>query len=408
MPVSVEATPTRDSRSTRSRIAFCLAALALAAVSAGTSIPTPILALFRQRLAIDSLGTILLYALYGVGIVAGLLTSALVSRVVGSRMRLLAALAISALAAAAFLVTDSYGALLGARILSGFASGVVTVAATLVMVDNGAASKRGRSAAAAVVANFCGLAAGALIGGWLSDASTLELKPPFVVSVTACLFIGIAILSLRDFDREPGRSAPNASIVARIFGVLERSERRTFVLVTMPAAVAFPANAIVPAGAAYLIANDLGTANPLSVGGTVAVSFLATSSGQFLLRKCGRSRLLVAHLVLAAGLVGLAVAFQWPTWTALFIGTILTGVSTGACTADGVARLTDMGSSYTAGLVNRYFIILFSSLVVVIVALGAIELRLGVRTGTALIAGVLLIACTISAAPAAGKFVKKH
>ncbi len=77
----------------------------------------------------------MIFAAYAVGVITALVAFGRLSDEVGRRRTLLGALALSALSAAVFLITQGPGLLLVGRVLSGLSAGIFTGTATAAIVD---------------------------------------------------------------------------------------------------------------------------------------------------------------------------------------------------------------------------------------------------------------------------------
>ena len=89
-----------------------LTAYAFTVVMAGTTLPTPLYPVYEQRWGFSALVITVIFAVYAIGVIAALVFLGSLSDRVGRRPALLAALALSAASAVAFLLADGLGALL--------------------------------------------------------------------------------------------------------------------------------------------------------------------------------------------------------------------------------------------------------------------------------------------------------
>src|SRR6201986_4371097 len=85
---------------------FTATALALAVGMMGTTLPTPLYALYRQRFGFSELMVTVVFAAYAAGVIAALLLLGRLSDQIGRRRMLLPALGLSAVSAGVFLVAD--------------------------------------------------------------------------------------------------------------------------------------------------------------------------------------------------------------------------------------------------------------------------------------------------------------
>ncbi|MFJ5830768.1 MFS transporter [Streptomyces sp. NPDC093089] len=95
-------------------------------VMAGTTVPTPLYPLYGERFGFSPMTVTVVFAVYAMGVVAGLLVFGRLSDQVGRRPVLIGAVLLAAAAAGVFLGAEQVGALLVARVVSGFSAALVT------------------------------------------------------------------------------------------------------------------------------------------------------------------------------------------------------------------------------------------------------------------------------------------
>ncbi len=101
----------------------------------GTTLPTPMYALYSAHLHFSVLTTTVVFATYVAGVLAALLVFGRWSDVVGRRPMLLLAIAFAVSSAAVFLVATGVDDLLLGRVLSGLSAGVATGTATAAVIE---------------------------------------------------------------------------------------------------------------------------------------------------------------------------------------------------------------------------------------------------------------------------------
>src|SRR5436305_4691565 len=125
--------------------AFVIAAYAFAATMLGTTLPTPLYALYQRRYGFTELVVTVIFAVYAGGVIAALMLFGRLSDEAGRRPVLLAGLALSALSAVVFLLAQGLAPLLVGRVLSGLSAGIFTGTATATLVDLGGSWRAGRA-----------------------------------------------------------------------------------------------------------------------------------------------------------------------------------------------------------------------------------------------------------------------
>ena len=101
----------------------------------GTTLPTPMYALYADRMHFAVLTTTVIYATYAGGVLFALLVFGRWSDAIGRRPVLLAAWCPRWPAPSVFLVADSVPMLLVARVLSGLSAGIFTGTATAAVIE---------------------------------------------------------------------------------------------------------------------------------------------------------------------------------------------------------------------------------------------------------------------------------
>ena len=171
----------------------------------GTTLPTPIYALYAERMNFAVLTTTVIYATYAGGVLFALLMFGRWSDAVGRRPVLAAGLVAALASAVVFLVADSVPLLLVGRVLSGLSAGLVTGTATAAIIEAAPPKWRGRAAAVATVANIGGLGAGPLLAGVLVEYAPSPLHLTFIVHIALMVLAAIAILVVPETSPRTGR-----------------------------------------------------------------------------------------------------------------------------------------------------------------------------------------------------------
>ncbi len=139
---------------------MALLAYAFAAIMLGTTLPTPMYALYADRMHFTVLTTTVIFATYAVGVLFALLVFGRWSDAVGRRPMLLAGALCAIASAVVFLIAHSVPELLIGRLLSGLSAGIFTGTATAAVIESAPEGWRDRAPAVATVANMGGLGLG--------------------------------------------------------------------------------------------------------------------------------------------------------------------------------------------------------------------------------------------------------
>ncbi len=144
---------------------MALLAYAFAAINFGTTLPTPMYALYDERMHFTVLTTTVIFATYAVGVLFALSVFGRWSDAVGRRQMLLAGAACAIGSAVVFVIAHSMPELLVGWLLSGLSAGIFTGTATAAVIESAPERWRDRAPTVATVANIGGLGLGPLLAG---------------------------------------------------------------------------------------------------------------------------------------------------------------------------------------------------------------------------------------------------
>src|SRR5262245_59881826 len=191
--------------SPRARFAFPLLAYAFAAIMAGTTLPTPMYALYAERMHFGVLTTTIVYSTYALAVLVTLVVFGRWSDAIGRRPVLLAGTAFAIASAVVFLFADSVPVLLAARILSGVSAGLFAGTATAAVVEAAPKRWQGRAAAVATVADIGALGIGPLLAGILVEYAPQPLRLSFLVHIVLAAVAAAAITLAPETSPRHGR-----------------------------------------------------------------------------------------------------------------------------------------------------------------------------------------------------------
>src|SRR5262245_46290300 len=156
----------------------------------GSTIVTPLYALYAQQFGFSKVVLTLIYAAYVIGNLTSLFFFGGVSDRAGRRRIVLRAIVLAAVSTGLFLFASGTPWLFLARALSGFSIGLAAGAGTAWIAELDSAQDKSRAALVAVIGNFAGVALGPLVSGLLAQYAPAPLQLPFliyfvVVAITA-------------------------------------------------------------------------------------------------------------------------------------------------------------------------------------------------------------------------------
>lgn len=379
---------------TSHRLAFPLLAYAFAAIMVGTTLPTPMYALYGENMQFAVLTTTVIYATYAGGVLFALLVFGRWSDAIGRRPILLAGVIAALASAAVFLVADSVPVLLVGRVLSGLSAGIFTGTATAAVIEAAPPSWRTKAAAVASIANIGGLGIGPLLAGFLVQYAPGPLHLSFVVHIALALLAGLAVLIVPETSQRTGSiGVQRLSIPVEV--------RSVFVIAGLAAFAGFAVTGLFTAVAPSFLDEVVGIGNH-AVAGVIASSIFAASAvAQVAASSIVPQRAVaVGCAILVAGMLILAVALRFSSLTGLIAAAIVSGIGQGISFSRGLAAVVERTPAQRrAEVSSTYFVIAYVAISLPVVGEGWAARAWGLRTAgvsfavaVAILAGVCLVA----------------
>jgi MFS family permease len=377
--------------STKTRLAFGLLAYAFAAIMVGTTLPTPMYALYAQQMHFAVLTTTVIYATYAGGVLFALLAFGRWSDAIGRRPVLLAGVVFALASAAVFLVADSVSLLLVGRVLSGLSAGIFTGTATAAVIEAAPENWRSRAAAVATVANIGGLGTGPLLAGLLVQYAPAPLHLSFVVHIVLTALAGVAVLIVPETsERTGGIGVQRLSVPAEV--------RAVFVIASLAAFAGFAVTGLFTAVAPSFLSQVVGIDNH-AVAGLIACSIFAASAlSQVAARNMNPQRAVaIGCAILVVGMVILAVALQRSSLAGLVAATVVSGIGQGISFSRGLAAVAERTpADRRAEVSSTYFIVAYVAISLPVVGEGLAARQWGLQTAGvsfAVAVGILATVC---------------
>ncbi|MEV4811010.1 MFS transporter [Micromonospora avicenniae] len=384
-------------RTTTHRVGFALVATAYGATMAAGSVPTPLYVLYQHR---DHFGTTtvsLVFAVYVVGVVAGLLLAGARAERVGRRPVLAAALAVQLLACGVFVIWPALPGLLLGRVLSGLSIGLLSGPATAYLIE---LHRRARPQAAtanaevvATAANLGGIAAGPLVSGALAEWAPAPLELPYVITGVVLALAALLVAVVPETRQPVVRPWSRPLALA--------SERRLlFVASCLGGLVAFAMFGLFSALSPSFLAGTLGHRSHALAGLVAFVGLGAGAVAQLGLRRLAPRPAMRAVVVAMPVGLGLVVA---GVWTALLLPFVVGGAVTGAAAGllfraclTTVVQLSPVDRR--AGTLATLFVTSYAGLSIPVIGLGAASQIAGARGALAGFAALALTGLAVVAA----------
>lgn len=382
---------------TAHRLAFPLLAYAFAAIMLGTTMPTPMYALYGERMQFSVLTTTVVYAAYAGGVLFALLAFGRWSDAIGRRPILLGGVVAALISAGVFLAADSVPLLLVGRVFSGLSAGVFTGTATAAVVEAAPPQWRTRAAAVATVANIGGLGLGPMMAGVLVEYAPQPLHLSFIVHIVLAALAGVAVLLVPETSPRSGRIAlQRLSVPPEV--------RSVFILAAIAGFGGFAVTGLFAAVAPSFVTEVIGIDNQ-AVAGLIAGSIFAASAlTQIATNSMAPQRALAVGCgILVVGMATLAVALQLSSLIGLIAAAVVSGIGQGMSFSRGLAAISEHSPADRRAEVNStFFVIGYVAISVPVVGEGLAAQQWGLRTAgvsfavaVAVLAGICLTAILV-------------
>lgn len=370
----------------RGRPQSVAAGAALVALSASSTVTTPLWPGYEERLGHGPSVTTLVFALYVLALVPAALVSSRMLGWAGPRRLVVGCLALTAGACLLLWQAESAWVLAAGRVLQGLGVGVAGGPLTAILLGSRAGNRRAALASTALLT--AGAGCGPVVSGALAGSAGTALDAVFgtTIGALAVAAAGAALLL-----------PPAGPVVRRGAGVRVPPGVRFWAgagVSLLSWAVGYTVLAIAPSFATAV----LGAASPLVIGAPAGLLLLVSAVTQLgAARLAPMPSIRLGCLVLTLGLPVFAALARVPTAALLFGSLVVLGVGHGLAFL-GALRLatTDRADSATTG---RFFAITYCGGTVPVLAVGVLA---GVTGVVPAVAGCALLAAVIALAVAVG------
>ncbi|MEU7918940.1 MFS transporter [Micromonospora zamorensis] len=358
----------------------------------GTTVPTPLYPLYEMEFGFSSLTVTVVYALYALGVVVGLLVFGRLSDQIGRRPVILAALLLSVAADAVFLFAVDLAMIIVGRILAGLSAALIIGAATAALAELIDRRHPKRAATVSIFANLGGLATGTLLAGIVSDVAPDPLRLPWAIVLILAV---LAIIALRGVPETVHERSPVTLRVQRLH--VPAAIRGAFVRSAITAGAGFAALGVLTSVSGLFLGMVLHETSHTLAALVVFVAFAGAAFGQLL------TRVLSSRAALASACVGLIVGaglLAFSMWMALLatllVSAALIGVASGVAVGDGIATITmKTEPQHQAEAVSTFFAILFAMLGVPAVGVGLLIQTIGLRPAGEVFSAVVAVLAVV-------------
>ena len=357
----------------------------------GTTLPTPMYALYADRMHFAVLTTTVIFASYAAGVLTALLAFGQWSDAVGRRPVLLAGAVFALASAAVFLLADDVPLLLIGRLLSGFSAGIFTGTATAAVVEAAPPEGRDRAAVMATIANVGGLGLGPLLAGILVQYAPYPLQLSFLVHIVLVILAIAAVLIAPETSARTGRiGLQRLSVPPEV--------RPVFMTAATAAFAGFAVMGLFTAVAPSFVSGVIGISNHAVAGAMASSIFAASAISQLWARRIAPARAVaVGCAILAVGMTMLAVALHLSSLSGLIVAAVVAGVGQGISFSRGLAAVVELTpADRRAEVSSTYFVVAYVAIALPVVGEGLAAQHWGLRTAGvsfAVAIAVLAVVC---------------
>jgi MFS family permease len=318
--------------------------------SASGAAPTPLYHQYQESFGLTPFAITVVFAAYVLSLLTALLTVGSLSDYIGRRPAILAALVLNIVSMAMFMTAGSGAALIAARALQGFATGLATATLGAAILDN----DRSRGPVLNSITAFGGLTAGslgaAILVTYAPDPRQLVYVVLLVLSAVEAFILWFMPETAELRDGAIASLRPHVNVPAQASRAMVRVTPVTiaswalggFYFSLMPALVRVVTGATLPVVGGLIV-------SALTVSGAISVLWLRSVSPRLMLSG--------ATLVLAAGVaVTLAGVREQLVWLML-VGTIVSGVGFGAAFSGTMRTVLPLAKTdERAGLLAAFYV----------------------------------------------------
>jgi MFS family permease len=360
----------------------------------GTTLPTPMYALYEDHMQFTVFMTTVVFATYAFGVLAALLAFGRWSDVVGRRPMLFLAIAFALGSAVAFLAATGVDDLLVGRLLSGFSAGVATGTGTAAVIEAAPEHWRTRATAAATVANIGGLGLGPLLAGFLVQYAPGPLMLSFVVHVALMVLAAASVAVVPETSPRAGRLGfQRLAVPSQV--------RAVFITAATAAFAGFAVTGLFTAVAPKFVSDIIGIHNHAAAGVIVSSIFAASAVAQVLSGRIDADRAVaIGSGVLVVGMLIIAASLRFSSLWQLVLGAVVAGAGQGISFSRGLAAVTDKTPPHQrAEVSSTYFVVAYVAISLPVIGEGFAAEAWGLRTAGivfALVVSALAAGCLVA------------
>lgn len=375
---------------------FVLGLVAVVAMMVGASAPSPFYPVLQAELGFSAGMMTTIFGVYALALLATLLVTGSLSDHIGRRPVLAAGFVILAVSMVGFWHADSVTLLLVSRVVQGLAAGLLMSTMTAAVTDLEPASRPGLAATLNSVTPLFGLAAGALLGGFVLDVNSAHALTIVFAALTGIyLLMAVAALALPETSPRHegwrGSLRPRVGIPAPARAAFRRSAPALF--------AGWATGGLYLSLGAPIVGGLLGGRTHLVQGSVVAILTGTGALSSYLGRhRTPRQITIYGTTTLALGTLLTLVALQAGSLVGFLLAAVVAGSGFGTSFL-GILRSISptVGPEQRAELFSSVFVVSYLAFGLPAVAAGFAAPHLGLET-TATIYGLVVVLLSGAAA----------
>jgi MFS family permease len=345
------ACPRQQARASLSNTATTvMAAITVMTFAACGAAPTPLYQQYQESFGLTPFMLTVIFAAYVVSLLAALLTVGSLSDYIGRRPAILAALALNIVAMVMFVTADSAGALIAARAVQGFATGLATATLGATILD----TDRSRGPVLNSVTAFAGLTAGSL------GAAALVTYAPDPRQFVFLVLLALSALEMMILWHMPETVAakPGAFASLRPHVHVPVEARRALFQVTPVTIASWALGGFYFSLMPSLVRVATGITLPIVGGIVVAALTFSGAVAVVSLRNVAAVRILPGGIPALVSGVAITLAGVGTQFVGLMLaGTIVAGLGFGAAFAGAMRTVMPLAQAHErAGLLSAFYV----------------------------------------------------
>ena len=359
-------------------VAFWLVAAAAATLTAASSAPSPLYAVYQERFKFSEITLTIIFAVYVFALMMSLLTVGRLSDYVGRRVVLGGALVVEAGAMALFVGSNGVASLLWARIVQGFATGAALGVLGAYLLDLQPSSGSRLGSLVNSVAPTFGLGLGAIATGLLVQYGPHPTK--LIFAILMALFLVLVLVTVLLPETMP--HVPGAMAALRPEIAVPKRARGAFAGAVPTMVSTWALGGLILSVGGSLLGTVFGQTNLGIIGLVIGLFPVSAAAGALLARDLSppvMARLGSAVLAVGTGLSLLALA--WSSIALCVVGSIVAGAGFGTGFLGSLRSVSQLAEPHErAALLSAVFVVSYFAFSVPALAAGVLTTHIGLRT----------------------------